>query len=220
MTVAAQLRRTAGPSSRVVAPFATPRRGTALAAIALLVIAVDQLTKAWAWRSDGRVHINSGSGLLFGDRAGAVYRDGRWGSLIDVAALALIAAIGIALTRLRLPRLPFIGASLVLAGWASNLGDRIGLHELTAPGSVRGVVDFVRFDGRLWNLADLTIIAGTALCIVFAGVTAVRRHERRTVAAQQWGTASTASSPVWAATQAGGSWSAAGPGAPSAPAPM
>ena len=185
-----------------VKPLVAPRRGPALAAIAILVIAVDQLTKAWAWRSDGLVHINSGSGLLFGDRAGAVYRDVRWGSLIDVVALGLIVALGVALARLRLPRLPFTGAALILAGWASNLGDRIGLHELTAPGSVRGVVDFLRFDGRLWNLADLTIIAGTGLCTVFVALTAIRRNERADVPATEWSTASTAPSPAWAATSA------------------
>jgi len=183
-----------------VATVAAPRRGAALAAIAVLVLVADQLTKAWAWRRDDLVHINSGSGLLFGDRAGAVYRDGRWGSLIDVAALALIIAIGVALARLRLPRVPFTGAALILAGWASNLGDRIGLHELTAPGSGRGVVDFLRFNGRLWNVADITIIAGTGLCTAFAVLSAVRRGERGEVPAAEWSTGAT--SPAWAAAPA------------------
>ena len=181
MTVTISLPRPAGR----VGPLGAPRRGPALAAIAVLVIVADQFTKAWAWRSDDLVHINSGSGLLFGDRAGAVYRDGRWGSLIDVAALALIIAIGIALSRLRLPRVPFTGAALILAGWTSNLGDRIGLHELTAPGSVRGVVDFLRFDGRLWNVADLTIIAGTVLCTVSVTPLARRGRQRAALAGVQ-----------------------------------
>ena len=161
-------------------PLAAPRRGPALAAIALLVIGADQLTKAWAWRRYDLVHINSGSGLLFGDRAGEVYRDARWGSLIDVAALAAIVLLGSALARLRLSRSGFAGSALVLAGWASNLGDRIGLHELTAPGSPRGVVDFLRFDGRLWNVADLTIIAGTLLCTF--SITPLGRRSRRRAA--------------------------------------
>lgn len=203
-----------------MAPLAPPRRGPALVAIALLVIAGDQFTKAWAWRSDNLVHINSGSGLLFGDRAGAVYRDGHWGSLIDVAALTLIIAIGVALARLRLPRLPFTGAALVLAGWASNLGDRIGLHELTAPGSVRGVVDFLRFNGRLWNVADLTIIAGTGLCTAFLALATVRRGHRRALPSDEWSTASTAPSPAWAAVPASDSSSGSGPAARSARSPM
>jgi lipoprotein signal peptidase len=190
-------------------PLAAPRRGAALAAITLLVLAADQLTKAWAWRSDGLVHINSGSGLLFGDRAGEVYRDGHWGSLIDVGALAAIVLLGAGLARLRLPRPAFVGSALMLAGWASNLGDRIGLHELTAPGSERGVVDFVRFDGRLWNLADLTIIAGAALCLLAILPLAVR--PRRSLPSNSWSTASTASSPAWGPPAAPGSSPASGP---------
>lgn len=192
-------------------PLAAPRRGAALTAIALLVIAADQSTKAWAWRHAGLVHINSGSGLLFGDRAGAVYRDGRWGSLIDAGALGAIVLLGAGLARLRLTRPVFAGAALMLAGWASNLGDRIGLHQYTAPGSERGVVDFLRFHGRLWNLADIVIIAGAALCLVAAGPLVRRR--RAPLASERWSTASTAPSPGSAPLVARASSPASGPAA-------
>jgi hypothetical protein len=46
----------------------------------------------------------------------------------------------------------------MLGGWCSNLLDRLGLHYWTAPGSVRGVVDFIRVGGARYNVADLFIV--------------------------------------------------------------
>jgi lipoprotein signal peptidase len=144
-------------------PVATRLR--LLLGVVLAVTMADQLAKAWAWRHLTLVHINSGSGLLFGDRAGAIYRDDTFGAAIDgVATLALAALAALLLQRPR-PTVPFLGAALILAGWASNLADRLGLHSVTAPGTARGVVDFLHWHGRLWNLADVTIIAGGAVCL-------------------------------------------------------
>jgi len=195
VTVAAPLR------SPVTGRIRPARAGLLIAVVATVAL-LDQASKAWAWRHLGLVHINSGSGLLFGDRAGNVYRDDRLGTVVDIAGVALIGTLATLLLRLRWPRLPFVGAALILAGWASNLADRLGLHVVTAPGSTRGVVDFLHFQGRLWNLADVTIIAGTGLCTAFVLLTALRRGERRPLASDEWSTASTAPSPVWAAAQA------------------
>jgi lipoprotein signal peptidase len=82
---------------------------------------------------------------------------------------------------------PFVGAALMLAGWVSNLGDRLGLHSVTAPGTQRGVVDFLHWQGRLWNLADVTIILGAAVALAGAlwalAAAAVRAVRRRAVRA-------------------------------------
>jgi lipoprotein signal peptidase len=139
-----------------------------LVAVMLLVAVTDQLVKAWAWRHVPVVHINSGSGLLFGDRTGAWYRDDGLGAALDTIAVSAISALAALLLRRRRPPLLFLGAAMMLAGWASNLADRLGLHEVTAPGTGRGVVDFLRWGGRLWNLADLFVIAGAVTCVLAA----------------------------------------------------
>jgi lipoprotein signal peptidase len=158
-----------------------------LLGVVLAVTAVDQLAKAWAWRHLALVHINSGSGLLFGDRAGAFYRDDTVGAAIDGAAAVTVAALAVLLLQRPRPTVPFVGAALMLAGWVSNLGDRLGLHSVTAPGTQRGVVDFLHWQGRLWNLADVTIILGAAVALAGAlwalAAAAVRAVRRRAVRA-------------------------------------
>ena len=78
-----------------------------------------------------------------------------------IDAVLLIAAM-VLLTRRRRPLAVLVWASLLLAGWSSNLLDRLGMHYLTAPGSVRGAVDFVPWVHRYWNVADFVIIVGSA----------------------------------------------------------
>jgi lipoprotein signal peptidase len=154
-------------------PLDTPRAQPAastqrrlLVAVMLAIGLVDQLSKAWAWRYVTRVHINSGSGLLFGDRAGSWYRDGLRAIAIDAVGAVLITVLAAALVRRRRPTVAFLGAAMALGGWASNLGDRLGLHAVTAPGTRQGVVDFLHWEGRLWNVADLAIMVGTGICIL------------------------------------------------------
>jgi lipoprotein signal peptidase len=67
----------------------------------------------------------------------------------------------------------------MLGGWGSNLLDRLGMHYWTAPGSVRGVVDFIRITGASYNVADLFIIGATPLfllAVVFPGPRATDRR--------------------------------------------
>jgi hypothetical protein len=58
-------------------------------------------------------------------------------------------------------------------GWASNLLDRLGIHYWTAPGSVRGVVDFIHLGPHYYNVADF-IIGCTPLFVLAAGHQGVR----------------------------------------------
>jgi lipoprotein signal peptidase len=151
----------APPRAELVRPRQSPLQVGALVAVGC----GDQLTKAWAWRHLPRVHINSGSGLLLGPQVGRVYRDGLLGLAVDLIGTALLLVLAGVLLRRPRPTFVFVGAALALGGWASNLADRLALHAWTAPGSARGVVDFVRWHGRLWNLADFVIIAGCAICV-------------------------------------------------------
>jgi lipoprotein signal peptidase len=55
---------------------------------------------------------------------------------------------------------------LIAAGWTSNLLDRFGVHELTAPGSVRGVVDFIPIGAQSRaNVADVWILVGLVMLV-------------------------------------------------------
>ena len=55
-------------------------------------------------------------------------------------------------------------------GWVSNLLDRLGIHHWTAPGSVRGVVDFMHIGAHYYNVADFFIIGCTPLFLLAAGL--------------------------------------------------
>jgi hypothetical protein len=66
----------------------------------------------------------------------------------------------------------------MVGGWASNLLDRLGLHYWTAPGSVRGAVDFLHIGTYFYNLADFFIIGCTPLFVVTAGYQGIRAMRR------------------------------------------
>jgi lipoprotein signal peptidase len=151
------------------------RQGWLLLAVLGTIGGADQLSKAWAWRHLTLVHINSGGGLLFGRHVDAWTRDRLLGSAVDALAGAVVVALAALLVRRRRPWWSFLGAAAVLGGWASNLADRVGLHAWTAPGSRRGVVDFLHWQGRLWNVADLAIIAGCALFLAGGAHAELRR---------------------------------------------
>jgi hypothetical protein len=57
----------------------------------------------------------------------------------------------------------------MLGGWGSNLLDRLGMHYWTAPGRVRGAVDFIHIGGASYNLADFFIIGATPLFLLAVG---------------------------------------------------
>jgi hypothetical protein len=103
--------------------------------------------------------------MLVSDSVSAWLRNPVLGAAFDVVdTVALAVALFLLVRRPRAP-LALASFTLILAGCASNLADRLGLHELTAPGSRRGVVDYLHFWGRLWNVADLAILAGAGLLL-------------------------------------------------------
>jgi lipoprotein signal peptidase len=138
---------------------AVPPRWTALAM--LLVILADQVTKWWAWREVPRAHINFGGNPLVGPVVGGWYAGPVTGAALDLlSSVSLVAAVLILLHR-RHPVLLLASAALAIGGWTSNLLDRLGLHHLTAPGSVRGAIDFIPVGKYFFNVADFFIIGAT-----------------------------------------------------------
>jgi lipoprotein signal peptidase len=148
----------------------------------IVVVVLDQAVKWWAWRHVSWTRINSGGDVLVGRRIGAWYADPVTGALLDLVDFGLLSAAAWVLARCRAPAAVVVPAALMTGGWVSNLLDRLGIHYWTAPGSVRGVVDFIHIGGHYYNVADFFIIGCTPLFLLAAGYQAVRAA-RRPVAA-------------------------------------
>ena len=144
------------------------RRGL-VAAVAAAVVALDQLTKAWAVAAlgDGPVALLGGARLALAYNRGAAF--GLGGDLVPVLAVGALAVVGI--LALRGDATADVGVALalggVLGGALGNLTDRLA----RGPGLLDGaVVDFV--DLRWWpvfNLADVAITVGT-IALVLLGL--------------------------------------------------
>jgi lipoprotein signal peptidase len=137
------------------------------------VIGVDQVVKWLAWRRFDESLINGGGYILLGRVIRSWFAAPASGAVADVLGGVLV-VLGIGrLLHSRRPRCVLIGGGLVLAGSLSNLLDRLGMHNLTAPGSARGVVDFLPSGGSSrCNVADVLIVLG----ILLLGYASVRRQ--------------------------------------------
>jgi lipoprotein signal peptidase len=157
-----------------------------------VVIVVDQAAKGWAWRHAPLVKINYGGNVFVGETISRWYADPATGALLDLLDFGLLTAALLILVRSRTPAVVFVPGSLMVGGWISNLLDRLGLHYVTAPGSVRGAVDFLPLGPIRYNLADVFIVCGTLLFVLAVLVRALctnrspaasraprTRHQRR-----------------------------------------
>jgi hypothetical protein len=90
------------------------------------------------------------------------------GALLDLLDVGLL-SVALSILLRRRPAAVVVCAALMLGGWGSNLLDRLGMHYWTAPGSVRGVVDFISVGEGRYNLADLFIVGATPLFLLAVG---------------------------------------------------
>jgi len=155
-----------------------PWRRAVVPALIALVVVLDQTAKWWAWRHVPWARINSGGDILVGHMIGAWYAAPVTGALLDLLDFGLLSIAVLVLVRWRAPASVVVPGALMTGGWGSNLLDRLGMHYLTAPGSVRGAVDFIHLGGHYYNIADFFIIGCTPLFLlaaVYQGVRAARR---------------------------------------------
>jgi signal peptidase II len=147
-------------------------RGSVL--IAVVIVVVDQSTKAWAlsalddrnvdvfWKL--RFHLTRNSGMAFSRGEGL-------GPVIGIVALVVVAALLVSLRR-QSGTAGTIAVGLVIGGAAGNVVDRL----FRSPGWLRGeVIDFI--DVQFWpifNVADMAITIG-GLLLVFGSVAGSRR---------------------------------------------
>jgi lipoprotein signal peptidase len=80
------------------------------------------------------------------------------------------------LSRRAEPAIIWFCSALMIAGWSSNLLDRLGLHHVTAPGSYRGAVDFIHIGPYYFNVADFFIAGATLAFLVAAAHLGVSRR--------------------------------------------
>jgi signal peptidase II len=137
-------------------------------AVAALVVAVDQLTKAWAVNAlaDGhdidlvwtlRLHLTFNAGMAFSQGRGL-------GPVIGVVAIVVVAALLISLRRTG-STVAAVGVGLVVGGAAGNILDRL---FRSGDGFLAGeVVDFI--DLQWWpifNVADAAVVVGGIVLLV------------------------------------------------------
>ena len=146
-------------------------------AVVAVVVVLDQAAKWWAWRHVAWTSINSGGDVLVGHTIGTWYAHPVTGALLDLLDFTLLSTAVSVLARRWVPAVSLPGA-LMTGGWGSNLLDRLGTHYWTAPGSVRGVVDFIHVGGHYYNVADLFIIGCTPLFLIAAGYQGARASRR------------------------------------------
>jgi lipoprotein signal peptidase len=154
--------RTTGQQGRI-------RQSAVLLALIAAVVVLDQAAKWWAWRHVPWTRINSGGDVLVGRTIGAWYAGPVTGALLDLLDFGLLSIALSVLVRCRVTAVVRVPGALLAGGWGSNLLDRLGIHYWTAPGSVRGVVDFIHIGGYYYNVADLFIIGCTPLFLLAAG---------------------------------------------------
>ncbi|MBV9446761.1 MAG: signal peptidase II [Streptosporangiaceae bacterium] len=151
-------------------------------ALVVVVVVLDQAAKWWAWRHVSWTRINSGGDVLVGHTIGTWYAGPVSGALLDLLDFGLLSIAVSLLARWRATAAVRVSGALMTGGWGSNLSDRLGMHYWTAPGSVRGVVDFVHIGEHYYNAADFFIICCTPLFLLAAGYQGVRAARRPIVA--------------------------------------
>lgn len=132
----------------------------------VLVLVVDQGAKWWGWRHVSGSIINGAGDWFVGQTVGGWYADPVVGTVLDLLAVAVVVvALWILIRRYRPVGVLALGA-LMIGGWSSNLLDRLGMHAVTAPGSVRGAVDFILLGDEYYNVADFVIASATPLFLL------------------------------------------------------
>jgi lipoprotein signal peptidase len=142
-----------------------PRQVQTVLGLMIAVVVADQTTKYWGWRNAPHAIINAGSTWAVGPVSGW-YSGSLTGPLMDVVSCGLLTVAVIALVRRRRPPVVLVSGALVIAGWSSNLLDRLGMHRVNAPGSARGAIDFIPVGRDLYNVADVVIFVSTTVFLV------------------------------------------------------
>ena len=150
-------------------------------AIALSVIAVDQLTKHWAVTSLGtdreidlfwtlRLNLAFNNGMAFGQGQG-------FGPVIAVVATLVIVYLLVSL-RTEASLMSTVGMGLLIGGAAGNLIDRLFRgDDSILQGAVVDFIDFQWFP--IFNVADMAVNVGAGL-LILNSILSARAHRHDT----------------------------------------
>jgi signal peptidase II len=133
-------------------------------AIALVVTALDAVTKVWARSAlAGRdVHVGGAVWLRLQYNSGISFSFNRSGPLVTTVVTVIISAIVIVVSLNASPGVPTAGFGLLLGGGIANVIDRLAANP-------HQVTDFVALGSfPVFNLADASITAGFVVLIVAA----------------------------------------------------
>lgn len=138
-------------------------------AIALVVIAIDQLTKHWAvnaltdqpprhvlWTLQWNLSFNSGMAFSTGQGVGPI---------IGLVAVIVVVVIVVGV-RTNVNPVVSIAAGLVIGGALGNLADRLFRGDGWLHGSVVDFIDFQWFP--IFNVADMGVNIGGALFVLWS----------------------------------------------------
>lgn len=177
--------KSATPATPAETPPPGPPRNTRIiqvAVLAIVVVALDLWSKAWAWDA-----LREGQSVTvvadwvyfeFGFNTGSAFslgRDAGWarGAFIIVTILALVYMGRLAMTLPTRYGVAFVSVAMVSGGALGNLHDRI-FRVMEIRGEMRhGVVDFIKiyyWPGKVWptfNVADVALVVGVGLLLIF-----------------------------------------------------
>ncbi|GIU83309.1 MAG: lipoprotein signal peptidase [Acidimicrobiales bacterium] len=144
-----------------------PRRVLLVGAVALVVVAVDQLTKQWALEelADGPVHLFWTVELRLVRNSGAAFGIGRGlGPVLSLVAVAVLIMLSRSVRDVR-GVTASVSLGMIFGGAAGNLLDRL---LRGGEGLLRGeVVDFVDLGWwPVFNVADASVVCGVALFLL------------------------------------------------------
>jgi len=142
------------------------RRPLVLAAVAGVVVALDQASKSWALEAlaDGPIDLVWTLRLSLSYNRGAAFGLGQGMAPLLIAAGVALLVVLAGFSRSLAGRLPTIALGLVLGGATGNLVDRL------IRGHDGAVVDFI--DLQWWpifNVADMAIVCGAVLLVLTSG---------------------------------------------------
>ena len=164
-------------------PSRAQRLGLA-AVVATIGLALDLVTKAWAWNnlrlSPPRTIVDGWFYLEFGFNTGSafsLFHDFTWARtlFIVVTLVALAYMARLAATIPTRSASGFVAAGLIASGALGNLHDRL-FRVMPIDGELRhGVVDFIKFyywPGKSWptfNVADIALVVGVGILLLYIG---------------------------------------------------
>ncbi|MEM7160034.1 MAG: signal peptidase II [Myxococcota bacterium] len=166
------------------APEGPPRshRYWLVAAVTIVLLAVDLWTKQWAWDNlrEGAVEtvIEGRFYLEFGFNTGSAFsllRDASWSRMLFIG-ITVLALLYMGHMARNLPTRfgsAFVAIGMVSSGALGNLHDRF-VRTMVIDGVERyGVVDFIKvlyWEGKPWptfNVADIALVVGVILLLYF-----------------------------------------------------